>query len=69
MALASLFQQLISERILPEVAVRPLIVNHKIRPESENEAYTVANRLEDLGMCHCHCHHLEHPIQVLISVL
>lgn len=49
MALASLFKQLVSERILPDLIVRPFIVDHRIRPESENEAYTVANRLEDLG--------------------
>ncbi|KGY15092.1 tRNA(Ile)-lysidine synthetase [Paracoccidioides brasiliensis Pb03] len=49
MALAFLCKQLISERLIPDLNVKPFIVDHKAREGSTEEAHNVASWLKDLG--------------------
>ncbi|PGH00276.1 tRNA(Ile)-lysidine synthetase [Blastomyces parvus] len=49
MALAFLCKQLISERLIPDLHVKPFIVDHLAREGSTEEAHKVADWLKDLG--------------------
>ncbi|OJD19102.1 tRNA(Ile)-lysidine synthetase [Emergomyces pasteurianus Ep9510] len=49
MALAFLCKQLISERLIPDLNVKPFIVDHRAREGSTEEAHKVAGWLEELG--------------------
>ncbi|OJD27162.1 tRNA(Ile)-lysidine synthetase [Blastomyces percursus] len=49
MALAFLCKQLISERLIPDLKVKPFIVDHLAREGSTEEAHKVADWLKDLG--------------------
>ncbi|KLJ05845.1 hypothetical protein EMPG_10734 [Blastomyces silverae] len=49
MALAFLCKQLISERLIPDLKVKPFIVDHLAREGSTEEAHQVADWLKDLG--------------------
>lgn len=50
MALAFLCRQLISERLIPDLQVKPFIVDHLAREGSTDEAHKVAGWLRELGM-------------------
>lgn len=49
MALAFLCKQLISERLIPGLVVKPFIVDHLAREGSTEEAHEVAGWLRELG--------------------
>ncbi|OAX83986.1 tRNA(Ile)-lysidine synthetase [Emergomyces africanus] len=49
MALAFLCKQLISERLIPDLKVKPFIVDHLAREGSTEEAHKVAGWLQELG--------------------
>ncbi|KAG5300886.1 PP-loop family protein [Histoplasma ohiense] len=49
MALAFLCRQLISERLIPDLQVKPFIVDHLAREGSTDEAHKVAGWLRELG--------------------
>ncbi|EQL36873.1 hypothetical protein BDFG_01822 [Blastomyces dermatitidis ATCC 26199] len=53
MALAFLCKQLISERLIPDLKVKPFIVDHLAREGSTEEAHKVADWLKDLGFDPC----------------
>ena len=50
MALAYLCSRLRHEGLAPELDATALIVDHKFRPESTDEAHTVSKWLKDYGM-------------------
>ncbi|OAL67863.1 hypothetical protein A7C99_0994 [Trichophyton rubrum] len=50
MALAYLCSQLVTQNLMPGLEVTAYIVDHKYRPESSQEAQSVAKRVENLGV-------------------
>ncbi|DAA79602.1 TPA_exp: PP-loop family protein [Trichophyton benhamiae CBS 112371] len=50
MALAYLCSQLVTQNLMPGLEVKAYIVDHKYRPESSQEAQSVAKRVENLGV-------------------
>ena len=49
MALAYLFKQVVSERLIPDLEAKAFIIDHKARKESTEEAHRVAGWMKDLG--------------------
>lgn len=49
MALAYLCSQLVTQNLMPGLEVKAYIVDHKYRPESSQEAQSVAKRVKNLG--------------------
>ncbi|EGD96404.1 hypothetical protein TESG_03852 [Trichophyton tonsurans CBS 112818] len=50
MALAYLCSQLVTQNLMPGLEVKAYIVDHKYRPESSQEAQSVAKRVKNLGV-------------------
>lgn len=51
MALAYLCSRLRHEGIAPEIDATAFVVDHRLRPESTDEAHTVSKWLNNYGMC------------------